>query len=609
MNKYLRKKYLIIAAVVILLIILLISRGKDEAIEYSSTTVERIDLIQSVEETGSVEAALEISYGFEMNGKIIEIKKITGDEVQKDDVVARIENSTQLNSLRQAQASLASASAALNLRITGASDEEKLESSAKVEKAEATLAQARAEREQTLIDTSTETQTAERALETAENDLQLTTTIGTSQLVADAYADLFNTLKSVLPTLSDALRESDNILGIENTTANDNFEELLSNLNHGSLNSAKTSFNAAKNAKLAAESTINDIRDVDEYDNIDLATTATKSALTKMRNHLIDTKLVLDNTTSGSGLTETQLNTKIENIITAQTNVNTKTTSATNDEQAVSSAKNSLSAKQITYEKAIQDLDSAKRKADTKKLIAEANVRIQQAALDQAKAADAKLNASPRDVDLGSLRADVQKQQAAVASAKKDYDRTFLKAIADGVLAKVDVEIGENITANQAIISIISGQNNIEVDISESDISKVNTDDITDITLDAFGDDVHFAGKVISIEPAETEISGVIYYKTRVVFDENIVQDIKPGMTANVSVITDKKPSVLTIPSRAVLNKDGKQIVRVVTNSEKGTFDEVVVETGLRGDAGKIEITNGLNEGAEVITFIKENGN
>jgi len=127
-----------------------------------------------------------------------------------------------------------------------------------------------------------------------------------------------------------------------------------------------------------------------------------------------------------------------------------------------------------------------------------------------------------------------------------------------------------------------------------------------DVTLDAFGDDVHFDGAVVSIEPGETEISGVVYYKTKVLMDDYPDRPVKSGMTANVNINTDRQDGVLVLPRRAVIFKDAKKIVRVLTNKEKVEFEEREVTTGLEGNDGLVEILSGLQKGEEVITFLKE---
>ena len=131
-------------------------------------------------------------------------------------------------------------------------------------------------------------------------------------------------------------------------------------------------------------------------------------------------------------------------------------------------------------------------------------------------------------------------------------------------------------------------------------------------TLDAFGDDQEFVGSVARIDPAQTEISGVVYYNTDIVIDEytsstTSTPEIRPGMTANIEIDTDRSAGALVIPERAILEKNGLKIVRVLTNKETANFVEREIRTGIRGNGGQIEILSGLAEGEEIITFIDLN--
>jgi len=132
-------------------------------------------------------------------------------------------------------------------------------------------------------------------------------------------------------------------------------------------------------------------------------------------------------------------------------------------------------------------------------------------------------------------------------------------------------------------------------------VGKVSQQDPTEITLDAFPD-YKFLGKVIKIDPAETIIQGVVYYKVTVGFDEPDKR-MKSGMTANVDIITETKENVLAVPQGAVLAKDGQKMVRILEGKD---IKEVKVETGIRGSRGEIEILSGLKKGDRVITFIKK---
>ena len=179
---------------------------------------------------------------------------------------------------------------------------------------------------------------------------------------------------------------------------------------------------------------------------------------------------------------------------------------------------------------------------------------------------------------------------------------TALRSPIDGKIINVSGEIGEMIKANTPIITMISKDEfQIEADISEANIGKIEINQIVKITLDAFSDQ-EFSGRIIQIEPAETVIQGVVYYKVTIGFDQ-INKNIKTGMTANIIITTDFRKNVLTIPQRAVSQKQGKKIVKIPDNK---TFQEIEITTGLRGSDGTIEVLSGLKQGDKVITFIKK---
>ena len=113
-----RKNIIIIISVIIVILIIALIVGKGEEIkEYSSIDVERSDLIQSVNETGSVTAETDIRYGWEVSGRIVDIKKKAGDEVKKGDIVAFLAGGKQQARLNEAFAAYRSAQAKLNLEI------------------------------------------------------------------------------------------------------------------------------------------------------------------------------------------------------------------------------------------------------------------------------------------------------------------------------------------------------------------------------------------------------------------------------------------------------------------------------------------------------------
>ncbi len=343
-----------------------------------------------------------------------------------------------------------------------------------------------------------------------------------------------------------------------------------------------------------------------EQAKINTAIVVVKDALDDMNELLSTVSVVLSATSPFDSFTQTELDTLKTAVNTAQTSVNTSIKAVTASEQGIETAKTSLTNTQLAYDQAKRDLDNAQKEKDITYQVADTNVQIQNAAVAQAEAAHARLVAPPREVDIASLRADVLRQSAGLISSQKEFDKTKLVAVTDGVLAGLDIDPGDIVAPNQAAATLRSASLHIKVDVSESDIAKLSVGDEAKITFDAFGDAVPFTGKVTAIDPAQTEISGVVYYKTTVVFDPLSGFDVRPGMTANVKMVTDTKEDVLVVPQRAILSENDKKLIRVVTNKEKGLFTKVEVSTGIRGDGGKIEVTKGLTGNEEVVTFLKE---
>jgi len=198
--------------------------------------------------------------------------------------------------------------------------------------------------------------------------------------------------------------------------------------------------------------------------------------------------------------------------------------------------------------------------------------------------------------------AKVRAAKASVNNYKSQIEQTIIRSPIDGLVTKQEADIGETISANTPITSVISlAKFEIETNTPEVDVAKVKLGDIAKVTLDAYGNDVIFETHVIDVEPAETIIDGVTTYKTTLQFNEEDDR-VKSGMTANIDIMTAERKNVIAIPQRAVIKKDEGRFVRIV--NKKDEISEISIETGLRGSNGTIEITRGINEGDKVVTFI-----
>ena len=275
-------------------------------------------------------------------------------------------------------------------------------------------------------------------------------------------------------------------------------------------------------------------------------------------------------------------------ISTLKASLNTQSTALNTAISTTQSAASNIRNKEIYYQGQITA-------ANNSVISALNNLNLAQARLDLKKA-------PARSFDLDIARANVRRAEATLARYYSLMSDTMIKAPVDGIVTKINVDVGEQSSMSQAAISMIGlSATQIKVDVPESDITKLKVGDTVDITLDAFGNDQVFTGTVTFIDPASTVISEVIYYKVTVGFN---VQDdkIKSGMTANLTILTNSKDEVLVVPSRSVSARGDVRFVQVLQDDKPV---EKEVQVGLKGDDGLWEITSGLEAGDKVIISIK----
>ncbi len=226
--------------------------------------------------------------------------------------------------------------------------------------------------------------------------------------------------------------------------------------------------------------------------------------------------------------------------------------------------------------------------------IASEKINVQQL---QAQLALTLAGSTQNDID--AQQAQVEQAQASMKSIQVSIAQSSLVAPVSGVITVQNAKVGEIATPGTVLVSTISDQG-LEVDaqIAEADIGKVNIDDVASMTLDAFQGQT-FSGKVTYVDPGVTLIEGVPTYKTTFQFD-NLNPGVKPGMTANLDITTATHVNVIFIPQRYVVtNADGTNTVQVY-HGAKTPLETRSVTTGIRDQNGNIEIVSGLSEGEVV---------
>lgn len=224
-----------------------------------------------------------------------------------------------------------------------------------------------------------------------------------------------------------------------------------------------------------------------------------------------------------------------------------------------------------------------------------------QASYDNAKGEYVLKRAGNTNESIESQQAKYEQAVAQAASEAAALEKMTITAPFDGIVTLVEPTLGETMSANVTAFTVMTAdQYKIEVYVPESNISKINLGNLAKVTLDAYGKDTFFDASVSRIDPAETIVEGIPTYKVTL----TIAPDprIRSGMTADINIITAQKFNILSIPTRAIIEKDGQVFVRKV-NGEK--YTEVPVVIGLRGSNGNTELLSGLAAGDIVVTKVK----
>lgn len=209
---------------------------------------------------------------------------------------------------------------------------------------------------------------------------------------------------------------------------------------------------------------------------------------------------------------------------------------------------------------------------------------------------------------IGAARAKINQSRATYQTALTNLGYTKIIAPVDGTVIARKIDLGQPVAASfQAPELFTIAQDltkmQIVVSVSEADIGKVKEGQDVTYTLDGYPDSI-FDGKVTQVRLEPTTVSNVVTYSVIVEVDNEDLT-LKPGMTANVSIITSKSENVLCAPSVAMKytpETDGKkyhtQGIWILEDKQPKRVD---VKTGASDDS-RIEISSKeLKEGDKVI--------
>ncbi|OZI07509.1 efflux transporter periplasmic adaptor subunit [Siphonobacter sp. BAB-5385] len=325
-----------------------------------------------------------------------------------------------------------------------------------------------------------------------------------------------------------------------------------------------------------------------------------------------------------------------------------------NYESLVARAKAALNQSKASYEQtksALGQVDAQLIRAQAdynrnKKLYADKVISDADFETVEANYKVARQNVESARANIEAARFAVESADAGLRDANETLRKTTIYAPSNGIISKLDVELGERVVGTSQMAGTemlrIANLNNMEVrvNVNENDIVRVNVGDSVIIDVDAYSySGRKFKGLVTSIantangsgslSAAASSTDAVTEFEVKIrILPESYLDLVdrknkrsfpfRPGMTASVEVVTDRKNGVLSVPIASVTTRsEEKETATADPQSQKpraearpqevvfihknGVVEMRPVKTGI-SDFENIEILSGLKAGEEVVS-------
>jgi multidrug efflux pump subunit AcrA (membrane-fusion protein) len=503
--------------------------------DYVTETVRSGNMVQEVSESGSVSKGEALNLNFKNGGKITAINVKVGDKVAQGQSLAQLDASDFELKRRQAEADLNLANIKLNRLLNGASSEDIKILQTKVDNAKISVANSR----QALADV--ENTAAEAVKNIYDSALDGLSEAYTKAYNAQVFADLLQRTYFV-PHEEDSIQVFEDTQKIEKAVL-----EIKNGLDIARASRKNSDIDSAISVALSRldliASDLKEIRQICEKEQWrDVVSAADKASLDGHRNLIGDE--IVSMTTS-------------KQAISSQTVANSYN---------VNAAKSSLNAVLGLLEAAQNEYDS--------------------------------LTAQPRSEDVALLKTQIEQAKTQLDLFNKEIDDCVLASPVAGEVIAVNNRAGEMASIAPSLATIVilpSDPYEIDVDIYEEDVVKFKIGARATISLTAVPDKTFF-GKVISVDPAQKIVNGVVYYRTKISFDD-APEVLKPGMSADVVIVAAERSGVVIVTESVLQKNDSGYFVQVLENGEKR---DVAVLAGI-SSKGRVEILSGLSVGEEVI--------
>jgi len=291
---------------------------------------------------------------------------------------------------------------------------------------------------------------------------------------------------------------------------------------------------------------------------------------------------------------------------------------ATFEAQVAQARANLLSAK-ATLEKSEAALADAKRTMDRNRELLSKNL-IARSDLDTAET-----NYETAKAQVGVSKAQVAQTEAALKIAETNLGYTKILSPVDGVVISRNVDIGQTVAASfqtPTLFTIAQDLTKMQIDtnIDEADIGNMKVGQDVEFTVDAYPD-ITFKGMVSQVRNSPIIVENVVTYDVVVKVDNPDLK-LKPGMTANVSIVLQEKRDVIRLPNAALrFSPDSEDKGRTqgqqrekgpgVWILEDGKATRVPVKTGISNGSYTELVAGSIRQGQEVIveSLVKQQNN
>lgn len=238
----------------------------------------------------------------------------------------------------------------------------------------------------------------------------------------------------------------------------------------------------------------------------------------------------------------------------------------------------------------------------------------------QSYSADKDLDEAQKNHDTAVAQQALYEAQVAQAQAALDYNNiqleyTRIVSPVDGIIVSKNVEIGQTVAASFETPTLFNVAEDltkmkIQAAVVEADIAKVKEGQKVEFGVDSFPDEI-FEGIVTQVRNQAITTSNVVTYDVIIEIDNSQLK-FKPGMTANVDIITADKKDVLLAPNKALrFSMDDGQVrykQKGIWVSNGSNQERIDISTGVYDDENTEIFSEKLKEGMDIIVE-KNNSN